>query len=212
MIFTLLILFIGLLFSGYAFYLLIRRRRLLAAGINGLASLPFLLLGGFFSLLLLNLQTYRQLTHEIVLAEIRIDQPTEQGVPLYLAYGERVETFYVGTPEWRLDARFVKWQPWLSLLGKEPIVRLERLEERRAASAGSSPLKGYDLVTDMLWADRMVAALTEEFGMVDSVYGSSVYMPVRPGAEYQVSATISGLVARPVNPPGRQAVIEWSQP
>ncbi len=211
MLVTLLLLCIGLLFTGYAFFLLLRRRRLLAAGMNGLAALPFLLIGGFFSMLLLNLQTYRQLTHEIVLAEVRLGQATDQGVPLRLAYTDRVETFYIRSPEWRLDARFVKWKPWLSLIGKEPIVRLERLEERRGTSGIEPGLNRYELVMDPMWADEMVSTVSEEFGLVDSVYGSSVYMPATPGAEYQVSASISGLVARPVNPSGQKAVIEWSR-
>jgi hypothetical protein len=211
MVVTLLLLCIGLLLTGYAFFLLLRRRRLLAAGINGLVALPFLLIGGFFSLLLLNQQTYRQLTHEVILAEVRLGQTTGQGVPLRLAYGDQMETFYIRSPQWRLDARFVKWKPWLSLLGKEPIVRLERLAERRGTGDADAVLKRYDLQPDRLGADAWVSALSEEIGLVDSVYGSSVYMPATPGAEYQVSATISGLLARPANPRGEQAVIEWSR-
>jgi hypothetical protein len=211
MVVTLLLLFTGLLFSGYAFFLLLRRRRLLAAGVNGLISLPLLLAGGFFGMLLLNLQTYHQLTRESVLAEIRLGQPSSEGIPLHLKLADQEQTYNIRTQEWRLDARFVKWKPWLSLLGQDPAVRLERLEEREASGRGNTQLKSYDLVLTTAWVDKTISELSEKIGLVDSVYGSSVYMPAIPGAEYQVTASISGLVARPTNRDGRGAVIEWSR-
>ena len=211
MVVTLLLLFTGLLFCGYAFVLLLRRRRLLAAGVNGLISLPLLLCGGFFGMLLLNLQTYHQLTREFVLAEVRLGQPTSEGVPLQLIVGDQQQTYNIRTSEWRLDARFVKWKPWLSLLGQDPAVRLERLEEREASGEGDTPLKRYNLIHATAWIDKTISELSEKIGLVDSVYGSSVYMPAIPGTEYQVTASISGLVARPTNRQGRSAVIEWSR-
>jgi hypothetical protein len=47
--------------------------------------------------------------------------------------------------------------------------------------------------------------------MVDTMYGSSVYMPVETGARYQVSANYAGLIARPINVTGKQAVIQWDR-
>lgn len=210
---TILLLLTGLFFSGFAFHLLLRRRRFFAAGVNGLIGLSILMAGAFFSMLMLNLQTYRQLTREIVLADVHIGESTGQGFPLRLVYADHADTFLIQTKEWRLDARFVKWKPWLSLFGKEPIVRLERLEERGASTSTGNPvMNSYHLPTKMLWADDIISAVTHEIGLIDSVYGSSVYMPAIPGAEYQVTASISGLVARPMNQPARRAVLKWSRP
>jgi hypothetical protein len=211
MLITFVLLLIGLLFAGYSFFLLLRRRRLIAAGLNGFVGLPFLLVGGFFSLLLLNLQTYQQLTHEIALAEVKIGRPTDQGLPLRLDYTDQVDTFFIQTPQWRLDARFVKWKPWMSLFGKEPIVRLERLEERGASSAGKPVVNSYALTTQLAWTDDIVSAVSDQIGLIDSVFGSSVYMPSAPGAEYRVTASISGLVARPMNQTARNAVLDWGR-
>jgi hypothetical protein len=211
MLVTSLLLIAGLLFSGSAIVLLIRRRRLLAAGVSGLVALPFLLTGGISSIILLNLRTYQQLTHEVLLAEVRLGQQSSEGIPLRLVQAGGSDTYLIKSPEWRLDARFVKWKPWLTLFGKEPVVRLERLEERGPVNDAQPQAKGYNLVAETAWADQMISALTEQIGLVDSVYGSSVYMPVIPEAEYQVTASISGLVARPKNQTGRRAVIEWSR-
>jgi hypothetical protein len=207
---SLLLLALGLLFCGYALILLFRKRRVVRAGLNGLAGMPFLVVGGFFSMLLLNLQTYQQLTHEILLADVSLGQRTAQGTPLKLVIGDHAETYLIQTNEWRLDARFVKWKPWMSLLGKEPVVRLERLEERVGNSNSQTQRISYDLVSDPLWMDDMVSTLTQQLGLIDTVYGSSVYMPVAENAHYQITASISGLVARPLNPSAENAVIEWS--
>lgn len=212
MLISLLLLTMGLLLSGYALNLLLRRRKLLRAGLNGLAGLPFLIVGGFFSMLFLNLQTYQQLTHEVVLADISLGQPTPEGVPLVLRIDDRAESYLIQSEEWRLDARFVKWKPWLALIGKEPVVRLELLEERGRPLDPQDQVhrNSYDLVSDSLWMDDMVSALTQQLGMIDTVYGSSVYMPVAENAEYRITASISGLVARPINPPAEKAVIQWA--
>ncbi|MEJ2456048.1 MAG: hypothetical protein P8103_18115 [Candidatus Thiodiazotropha sp.] len=211
MVVTLLLLSIGLLFAGYAFFLLFRRRRLMAASVNGFIGLPFLLVGGFFSLLLLNLQTYQQLTHEVTLAEVHIGQPTDQGLPLRLVYTGHADTFFIQTTQWRLDARFVKWKPWMSLFGKEPIVRLERLEERGVTASGRAVMNRHNLASTLAWTDEIISSITDHIGLIDSVFGSSVYMPAVPGAEYVVTASISGLVARPLNAPAQKAVLEWSR-
>jgi hypothetical protein len=211
MLVTSVLLLIGLFFAGYSFFLLLRRRRLIAASVNGFIGLPFLLVGGFFSLLLLNLQTYHQLTSEITLVDVHIGQPTDQGLPLRLAFADQEDTYFIQTPQWRLDARFVKWKPWMSLFGKEPIVRLERLEGRGTNSDGRQVLNSYELGKQLAWTDEIVSAVSDKIGLIDSVFGSSVYMPSAPGAEYRVTASISGLVARPMNQYARNAVLGWAR-
>jgi hypothetical protein len=211
MLATSVLLLIGLLFAGYSGFLLLRRRRLIAASVNGFVGLPFLLVGGFFTLLLLNRQTYQLLTHEVALADVQIGRPTDQGLPLRLDYADHVDTFFIQTPQWRLDARFVKWKPWMSLFGKEPIVRLERLEERGTNSEGKLYLNSYKLTTRLDWTEAIVSAVSDQIGLIDSVFGSSVYMPSAPGAEYRVTASISGLVARPMNQTAHNAVLDWAR-
>jgi hypothetical protein len=211
MLATSILLLIGLLFAGYSGFLLLRRRRLIAASVNGFVGLPFLLVGGFFTLLLLNRQTYQLLTHEVALADVQIGRPTDQGLPLRLDYADHVDTFFIQTPQWRLDARFVKWKPWMSLFGKEPIVRLERLEERGTNSEGKLYLNSYKLTTRLDWTEAIVSAVSDQIGLIDSVFGSSVYMPSAPGAEYRVTASISGLVARPMNQTAHNAVLDWAR-
>jgi len=213
MLITLLLILAGVLLTSYAFLALFRRRRFLSAGINGLLGFSLVMGGGFFSLLLLNIQTYQQLTRESKLAEITIGQRSVDGVQIHLVSRQHDDVYLIDSAEWRLDARFLKWKPWMSLLGKDPLVRLESLEERsRGGHQPDRPPKRYDLVNENSWMDTFISEMSQHMGLIDSVFGSSVYMPVHNGARYQITASLSGLVARPLNQQAKQAVIEWSSP
>ena len=45
--------------------------------------------------------------------------------------------------------------------------------------------------------------------VVDAVYGSATYLPMKHGALYEISLSNTGLVARPVNNVAREAVEEF---
>ncbi|MCU7852900.1 MAG: hypothetical protein KZQ80_11875 [Candidatus Thiodiazotropha sp. (ex Monitilora ramsayi)] len=202
----------GFLFIAYSLWLLFKRRRLFFAGFNGSLGLLLTSVGGFLSLLLMNVQTYQILTREVVLAEISIGQTTASGTPVHIISQRHDQSFLIKTPEWRLDARFLKWKPWVSLLGKDPVVRLESIEERTSRYETGQVLSRYELIEDQKWLDTFVSNMSQHIGLIDNVYGSSVYMPVKIGAKYEVTASISGLLARPLNETAKQAVIEWTNP
>ncbi|MEW8029001.1 MAG: hypothetical protein AB2826_15955 [Candidatus Thiodiazotropha sp.] len=184
------------------------KRKFIAAGLNGLLGLVVLLIATFISMLLFNVQSYIQLTKERVLAEVEIVTHESGTTSLGLTINGERRNFPLSADEWRLDARFIKWKPWVALLGKDPVVRLEALSSRNAGQ-GSKVIQVYNLHEDYEIVDKVVANLTDQFGMVDTMYGSSVYMPIEAGAHYRVSASHAGLIARPVNQKGEQAVIQW---
>jgi hypothetical protein len=210
MLATLTLTICGFLLIGYAFTSIFRRRRLFVGSFNGFIGTLLALTGGFASLLLMNVQTYQQLTREITLAEVTIIQTQGPGSEIQLTTQQGNKRYNIDAPEWRLDARFLKWKPWLALFGKDPIVRLERLEAR--GTPGDLSVQGYPLHSNNQWLDEFISELSGQVGLVDSVYGSSVYMPMRVGAKYEITATVSGLLARPLNQTARGAVLEWSQP
>jgi hypothetical protein len=200
---------LGFILLAYSVRLLFKRKPI-KAGVNGLISLSLCSAGGILLLILLNVQTYQRLTHEIVLAEVLIGQKNHSGAPLSLKTDTLEREFLIRTEAWRLDARFLKWKPWLSIVGKDPLVRLERLEERSDATLYSGSLNRFDLNDDKSWLEIYSAELSQHLGLIDSIYGSSVYMPVKQGARYQIVASVSGLLARPMNNEAKAAVIEWS--
>ncbi|NIR59024.1 MAG: cation/multidrug efflux pump, partial [Gammaproteobacteria bacterium] len=46
---------------------------------------------------------------------------------------------------------------------------------------------------------------------VDAHYGNAAYMPMADGARFAVAVSASGLVARPLNAPAREALAGWSR-
>jgi hypothetical protein len=208
MLLSLTLLIVGFLLTGLAIRQLIFKRRLLAASLNGLLGMLVVLVATFVSMLLFNIQSYVQLTKEHILADVEIGAIESGTTSLSLTVnGERRE-YPLSADEWRLDARFIKWKPWVTLLGKSPVVRLESLSGRNAAQ-GNNLVQAYNLHEDFAIVDKIITNLTDHFGMVDTMYGSSVYMPIKAGAHYQVSANHAGLIARPVNPKGEQAILKW---
>jgi hypothetical protein len=162
-----------------------------------------------FTFLLLNVQTYVQLTKEIDLVEVEIKEITDSGAQVKLSYNGKTSTHLIAADEWRLDARFIKWKPWFTLFGQEPIVRLETIGGRNFRNSPGDDQSYYHLVDNSMRTDELFSYLTDKLGVLDVMYGSSVYMPMQTGARYQVSATHSGLIARPANSQGRSAVINW---
>ncbi|MEW8429374.1 MAG: hypothetical protein G8D61_06620, partial [gamma proteobacterium symbiont of Ctena orbiculata] len=204
------LLIVGILLTGLAIRQLVVKRKILAASVNGLVGGVVLLVASFVSMLFLSVQNYVQLTREQLLAEVEINAADSEMNELVLTIDGERRSYPISADEWRVDARFIKWKPWVALLGKEPVVRLESLSGREAG-AGSRLIQVHNLHDDFAIVDRIVADLTDRFGMVDTMYGSSVYMPVERGARYRVSANHAGLIARPVNQEGRQAIIQWDR-
>ncbi|RLW52581.1 MAG: hypothetical protein B6D76_15060 [gamma proteobacterium symbiont of Stewartia floridana] len=198
----------GLILIALSLRQLLFKRRVLSATFSGVFGTFTLLIATIFTLLLMNVQTYVQLTREIDLVEVEVTDVSETGAELKLSYDGRTSTHLIAADEWRLDARFIKWKPWFTLFGKEPIVRLETISGRNYQKTPAQN-QMYQLSDTSMNTDELFSYLTHKFGVLDTMFGSSVYMPIQSGARYLVSATHSGLIARPLNNQGRSAVNNW---
>lgn len=180
------------------------RARFLAAGGSALMGFLLLACAALFFVVSLNLHTYSRLTYEQPVAELVFEGrgPQSYRATLTRMPGGEMQIFVLAGDEWQLDARVLKWKGWANLLGLDAQYRLERVGGR------------YRDIEQERHAERTVYALSENPGVdlwdlstkyprwlpfVDAVYGSATYMPMAPGARYQVSLTQSGLIARPLN-------------
>ena len=191
---------------------LVRARVLGAAARLALGSL---LLGGAAVLggVGLHLASYQRLTYEqpVAIVGFRSVGPERFRARLRFAAGDEASYDLAGD-EWQLDARVLKWRGWMNLLGFDARFRLERLsgryaDVRRERSVPRTvhelgPAAGLDL-----W--RAARAGGAWLPGVDAEYGSSVYLPMRDDATYEVRMTQSGLVARPLDPAAATAVHGW---
>jgi hypothetical protein len=174
----------------------------------GMASIGLLLLA-----VAMNLYTYHRLTAEVLVASVKIKQTAPNTYELLLSeIGREPLNFEVIGDEWQLDARFLRWKSWATILGQEPMFRLERLsgrysdiEQAKVAQRslyGLNPHPGVDV-----W--KLGRQYSEWLPFIDAYFGSSVYMPLTADAEYRVTATDSGLMVRAVNAPAKRVLKEW---
>lgn len=162
----------------------------------GLIGLPILIGGlGIGS----NLYTYHALTRELAVAELRFERLDAQR---YVAELHPINAapvrFELRGDEWQLDARVIKWTGIGTLLGLDPLYRLDRLSGRFTDihAARRHPPSMHALVPEAPGLDLWAVARDYPIGLIDAGYGSSVFLPMQDGARYQVQMTASGLIAR----------------
>ncbi len=190
-----------------------RRARLLQASGAGLSWLSSLAVAAVAILLLFSYYSYERLTAEQLISTIefrRIAPDTYRA--RVMVRGEVDQLFELSGDEWQMDARIVNWTAPATILGLDPIYRLERLSGR------------YSDIERERSEPRTVHALTETGAIdvwtvahrfpillpgVDAHYGTATYVPMADGARFEVSLTRDAIIARPVNNKARDAVGNW---
>lgn len=199
-----------LLLSGIA---RVFRRKPLRGALQSLGGL--VLIGGAILSwsVALNLYGYQRLTQERPVAWLRFEERGPQRFQVYVIHPDQMaQSFELRGDEWQVDARVLKWSGLATLLGMETAYQLDRITGR------------YRNLREERQAPRTVYSLHESRGVdvwklarehrgwlpwVDAVYGSAAYLPMVDRAEYALSLTTSGLIARPDNEAAEEAVRRW---
>ena len=190
-----------------------RRGQLLRAGGSCVTGIASAAIATLIAVVAFSYLTYARLTSEQLVSRIEFTSvaPFEYRARLMIE-GERDQFFVLTGDEWQLDARLVSWKPPATVLGLEPIFRLDRLsgryhnvdlersEPRTVHALSSSP--AFDV-----WnvANRLPWLLPG----VDAHYGTATYVPMLDGALYEVSLSRDALIARAANDVARAAVSNW---
>ncbi|MDZ4759792.1 MAG: hypothetical protein SGJ21_01800 [Alphaproteobacteria bacterium] len=168
----------------------------------------------------LNLQTYKRLTHENLVAEVSLDQTSvsqftatvrkadKQGVLL------EPKDYALAGDKFRMEARVWKLQPWANVIGADAFYRLERIQGRwdDAARENSTPSTADDSIKDDAGMDVLALPFGKytPFQQLDTTFGSGAYMPMVDGAIYEISMSQSGFVARGKNETAVNALNAWT--
>ncbi len=191
----------------------LRRGRIVRGGTHGLVGIVIGCLAAIVLLIGINLLTYARFTAERPVGDISFRKlaPQRYAVVFVRHGGGSVRTTLDGD-EWQLDARIIKWKGIATVLGFEPLYRLQRLSGR------------YENISEARAKPTSVVALAHEPGLslwnlahhdanwlplVDASYGTATYLPMADGATYHVSLSTTGLLARPANTAAAQAVRNW---
>ena len=171
--------------------------------------------GGASIMLAFSYYGYDRLIDEQYVGRIQFSQSApEQYVARLMVENEQDQMYELLGNEWQMDARVVTWKPPATLLGLDPIFRLDRLSGR------------YAEIVDERSKVRSVHALSEPVTMdvwqfarkypklmpgVDAHYGTATYLPMADDAVFEVTMTRTGLIARPANEAAANAVGQWGQ-
>lgn len=210
---------IGLIFSVLAFIFLLRtfscarRGRILRAGGSGISCIASVAVAGVAMLTAFSYYSYGRLTSEQVISSVQFRQTaTDEYEARLMIRGEHDRIFRLRGNEWQLDARLISWKPPVTILGLDPIYRLERLSgrfsdiERERAEVRTVYALAPDSYLDIWVVARQFPLLTPG---VDAHYGSATYVPMSDGARFEVSLSRDALKARPVNDAAVKAVGNW---
>jgi hypothetical protein len=167
----------------------------------------------FCAAVAMNLRTYLRLTYEQPVATLSFHALGPQAFRVTLTDADGViRTAELRGDDWQLDARVLKWKGFATILGLDPLYRLERLEGRYRNTAQES--HDYHSVLELsagqgldLWSLAQDHAAWLPW--VDAGYGSATYLPMADGAQYSVSLSPTGLLARPSNAAAQAAASHW---
>ena len=190
------------------------QNRLISASIYGVLSPGLVLMAIVLIACSMNLYTYKRLGHEQDVAEIIFRQisPKNYSATLYFDNNRQGTEYVIAGDEWQLDARIIKWQSPVYLIGLDPLYRFERISGRYS-----------DIETEKT-GRRTVYSLTENQGLdiwsiakkhpswipwIDAYYGSATYLPMNDGARFKITLSQTGLLARPINEPGKESIRFW---
>lgn len=176
--------------------------------IRRLAWLVFFLALAAAIALAAGLRTYRAFTHEEQVAVIECLVAAPGSDRDFVLKFRPVDGDITGPQEiypmrgeqWTVGGDFLKWAPWLTVLGAQPMHKLTRLESRylTAGRELSRPRSAYDLNGGSSAAWRWLHRFGPDLPLVDAVYGSAVYTDARRGGRWGVYVTPSGYLLRPL--------------
>ena len=191
-----------------------RHGRLLRAGGSCMSCVLSAAVAAASGMIAFSYLSYDRLTAEQIVSTIEFSAsgPDEYRTRL-MTPGKIDRVYTLRGDEWQIDARLINWKPPVTLLGLDPIYRLERLSGRFSAidRERSEPRSVHELSPEQpldLWR---VARNVPSFLLpgVDAYYGTATYVPMADGARFDVSLSRDALIARPANEAARRAVGNW---
>lgn len=194
----------------------IRRFRVMNVGsgfLSSAAAIVCLLLAAATLGLVLDLRTYQRLTSEAPAGELDLSRVAPHQYDAVLTFPNgTVAIFFLRGDEWQVDARILKWQASVDLLGFDTAFRLDRISGRytKIEDERGHPRTVYQVhapETVDLW--DLARRYHRWLPWVDALYGSATFLPMADKAAYEISASQTGLIARPLNEAAREAISGW---
>lgn len=178
---------------------------------RGLFGLTLLSVALAIGLVAYDLISYRQIFQEQVVATISFSQIEDQNYDAVLVGKDGKENHYnLRGDQWQLDARIIKWKGYLATFNIKPAYRLERLGGRYFDIEQETSAKRtvYTIHESLYGLDfwKLLNKKPNWVPVLDAVYGSATYLPMKDKALFEVTLSHTGLLARPLNAEAKEAV------
>lgn len=179
-----------------------RRQRPVAGSTGALMGLLLLTAGALCATLALATRGFRALTREEVAAVVETRPTGEHRFEATFQFpdGSR-RTYHLRGDQVYVDARIVKWEPAVNLLGLHTLYELDRVggRYRRLAAERDSPRTVYPLGRDRpVEIGGLLDRLPFLRELVDAEYGSATFVEVSRPRTLEVRVGTDGLLIRTV--------------
>ena len=162
----------------------------------------------------LDFTTYSQLTAQEVIYKVKVYESGDNRYLLRLSSDEMQREYVLEGDQWQIDFRLIRFSPLVSMVGPSYLYQASRLSNRYAliADQRSKPLQFHSLRDDQVFNPDLwnyFKKYSDVLPMIDTTFGSSVFMPLTDKAEYNILIGFSGLVVKAANKEGQIAVMNW---
>jgi len=160
----------------------------------------------------LDFSTYQQLTAQEKILNVNVEKVEVDKFLIRIKSKDKSQEFLIEGDQWQLDFRLIRFTPVMALAGVSHVYQLNRLSNRYISINDQASKSMYlyslrGLKNIDLW--QLITSNPSLFPFIDAIFGNSVYMPLKNGAEYEIYIGFSGLVVKPVNQSGKIAVLNW---
>lgn len=176
-------------------------RRWTGSAVRGLAGLLLLALATLVGAIIVGRRGYRALTLEVLAATVTTEPVAPQRFRATIVFPDRRLAMYeLAGDAFYIDARILKWHPFVNLLGLHTDFELDRVAGRYndVADERRKPHTTYELTRPPL-VDLFFLARRRLLGpLLDAEYGSAAFVAVGAPAQYELRVSTTGLLMRPV--------------
>lgn len=153
--------------------------------------------------------TYQRFNSEYPIATLEFTRVLDQQYIAELRAADYCDNrkFVIKGDQWQVDASFIKWTGFGVMLGLDSRYRLDRLSGRyrRVAEQNGNPTLAHDLSPESRFDVLENSAFIKKFNpLIDTVFGSSVYLDINTDDIYSIYRTEDALIVKSVE---RQIVV-----
>ncbi len=193
---------------------LLFRGRWLLGWLKGMTGVILVAAAFFLATAAIDFYSYSNLKKEQAIATLGFTRQGAQHFKVSVVEPDGLERLYdLKGDLWQLDARILKWNDALAALGLSTGYRLDRLSGRYYSledeSGEERSLHQLNPGSKQLDIWQLLRSSGYSLGFLDANYGSATYLPMADGALFAVTLSNTGLLARPLNEPARDAVKSW---